>query len=621
MNIVLFSGGRGTNSITKAILENTDFVLNVIVNAYDNGKSTGLARKLLPGMLGPSDIRKNYSVALNSCGFSHLSILLEKRLLIDFRDIDSAIEHIEVELNRAEITRRQYDEINNVILKFLKYVRKEFRNIISEIPVMEWALGNLYFSGLFLARQDFNETVKDFQKLQDISNKFLVYNVTNGKNLFLHAKVANSNAYLTEEEIVENQGKLNFENILLSETESLTEEVINLNESIRPVLNPEISDLIISSNMIVYGPGTQLSSLVPTYLTQDLSLVIASNKNCEKILITNLEPDMDIPDLDLFRILEEMQKAFNIDSKSLQYLDEIVTALFVNQGVIKTEFTDEKIARFFQNSKNLNIEIRDFGDYAGKHIGSYILNLISKNSQNYLEKIRKNFITLVLYSEDKLHEKTFAEVATFIENDSKYQWEVLYACKNDNLLLKEVVSKHTSINWRRIELHTNDNVDYLDRVSVISRGDLICIFPISGEYKTNSIYKLVKPLIEEDYGLVIGSRNIRQLNLRSQIENSYYRNKFNAALSYYMGKIAGLLLVLRYNLYITDPFSQIRALKMELFQSITKNNAFEIAQLLHVRINKQYIIEVPVDSTPIEKRANINKVKLAVHTLKELLRS
>lgn len=59
LKVVLFSGGSGTQSITEAFLRHPQIALTILINAYDDGHSTGRLRRFLPGMLGPSDVRKN----------------------------------------------------------------------------------------------------------------------------------------------------------------------------------------------------------------------------------------------------------------------------------------------------------------------------------------------------------------------------------------------------------------------------------------------------------------------------------------------------------------------------------------------------------------------------------
>jgi 2-phospho-L-lactate transferase/gluconeogenesis factor (CofD/UPF0052 family) len=57
INVVLFSGGSGTHSITAAFLKQRQIALKILINAYDDGHSTGRLRRFIPSMLGPSDVR------------------------------------------------------------------------------------------------------------------------------------------------------------------------------------------------------------------------------------------------------------------------------------------------------------------------------------------------------------------------------------------------------------------------------------------------------------------------------------------------------------------------------------------------------------------------------------
>ena len=67
---MLFLQGFGKSGISKKsfyIKQKTKNIsINFVINGYDDGKSTGFLRKLVPGMLGPSDFRKNCSNLLTS---------------------------------------------------------------------------------------------------------------------------------------------------------------------------------------------------------------------------------------------------------------------------------------------------------------------------------------------------------------------------------------------------------------------------------------------------------------------------------------------------------------------------------------------------------------------------
>ena len=59
IRVVLFSGGSGTRTITEHFARHPQISLTILINCYDDGHSTGRLRKFIPGMLGPSDVRKN----------------------------------------------------------------------------------------------------------------------------------------------------------------------------------------------------------------------------------------------------------------------------------------------------------------------------------------------------------------------------------------------------------------------------------------------------------------------------------------------------------------------------------------------------------------------------------
>jgi hypothetical protein len=65
MNVVILAGGTGSQDLQKSLYSIFDETLDgvetrIIVNAYDDGLSTGTARRVMNGaILGSSDIRKN----------------------------------------------------------------------------------------------------------------------------------------------------------------------------------------------------------------------------------------------------------------------------------------------------------------------------------------------------------------------------------------------------------------------------------------------------------------------------------------------------------------------------------------------------------------------------------
>src|ERR671936_753881 len=81
LRIAVFCGGRGATSILRALLRTPGIHLTVLVNAYDDGLSTGRLRGFVPGMLGASDFRKNLArlLAMSSPVQFAIADLLEYR--------------------------------------------------------------------------------------------------------------------------------------------------------------------------------------------------------------------------------------------------------------------------------------------------------------------------------------------------------------------------------------------------------------------------------------------------------------------------------------------------------------------------------------------------------------
>ena len=60
MIITIITGGSGSTNIQTGLYKICpELSINLLINGYDDGKSTGILRKLFPNTLGISDFRKN----------------------------------------------------------------------------------------------------------------------------------------------------------------------------------------------------------------------------------------------------------------------------------------------------------------------------------------------------------------------------------------------------------------------------------------------------------------------------------------------------------------------------------------------------------------------------------
>ncbi len=169
------------------------------------------------------------------------------------------------------------------------------------------AIGNLVFAGCYLLRgRRFNDAVDDYCALLGLPTG-LIDNVTDGTNAFLVALERDRGVLVSEAEIVDAKLQNRISDVFLidrplSEDDRtalarLSKEqcVAWLEErSILMPLNPRLRERIAAADLIIYAPGTQHSSLFPSYLTKDLSRAIASNLTAIKLLVTNIQADAEI---------------------------------------------------------------------------------------------------------------------------------------------------------------------------------------------------------------------------------------------------------------------------------------------------------------------------------------
>ena len=74
-------------------------------------------------------------------------------------------------------------------------------------------MGNLFFASFFLKYKNFNLALEKFTKYFDLSGK--IFNVTDGKNLYLHSLSKTGQIFTEEEDIIENKKKYTLDELYL----------------------------------------------------------------------------------------------------------------------------------------------------------------------------------------------------------------------------------------------------------------------------------------------------------------------------------------------------------------------------------------------------------------------
>ena len=203
--IVLFCGGRGSATIIRALLRRTDVELTLIVNAFDDGLSTGALRDFIPGMLGPSDFRKNLSYLFGNYSQAQYALksLMEYRLpggaeiekLARFAGgSDTALE---------EPLAGWFAQLQPATLQRLRALAGALLRPCRgrDFDYRDCSLGNLVFAGAYLAHgEDFNAAAADVGDL--VGSRAHLLNVGTQQNRVLVGLKQDGTLLASEAEVV-----------------------------------------------------------------------------------------------------------------------------------------------------------------------------------------------------------------------------------------------------------------------------------------------------------------------------------------------------------------------------------------------------------------------------------
>jgi 2-phospho-L-lactate transferase/gluconeogenesis factor (CofD/UPF0052 family) len=314
LRVSIFCGGRGGSRLIRELLRHPGVEINALINAYDDGLSTGGLRGFIPGMLGPSDFRKNLANFLHwhSSHQYALTRLLEFRLSGDRGQIEGwrawaeGGDHVPAgllpfvhELAEAAPVVRGY------LAEFFRYQAAQDQ----PFPFADCSIGNLIFAGAYL-KNDRNFNAATSELARQFQSQVRLLNVTRGENRVLVALKEDGEILESEARIVGPQSRARIVDLFLlaeppapaklerlRQLSGIEEKREALRGLHRPAeISPEARAVLLESDLIIYSCGTQFSSLMPSYLTVGLGDAIAQSPARAKIFVTNIHHDHDIRD-------------------------------------------------------------------------------------------------------------------------------------------------------------------------------------------------------------------------------------------------------------------------------------------------------------------------------------
>jgi len=632
LSVVLFSGGSGTQSITEAFLKHPQISLTILINAYDDGHSTGRLRRFIPGMLGPSDIRKNINRLMPQSDQRHraLRFLSDHRLPVGMphaqgMDFLQRIAHAawaaqspELAAEFDQLSLKQARTFAGFFQRFFEYAAHQAA-VGNRFDFTDCALGNILFAGCYLEEQrDFNRTVDAFARFYEIEARLL--NITRGENLYLIARKQDGGVLWSEAEIVSAQNPSKIDDIFLID-EQLYRSALEsappagaLDDFIAgaarlPCINPEANQALESADVIVYGPGTQHSSLFPSYITRGVAEAILRNHSADKILISNIRRDFDMQEEDAGDLARKFLSALSRKGEvAIHWKDAVTHSFFQNQdgrgepsqhhGVASYIPFDAATFTFPMES----VMLRDWEDQEGRHAGGFVLDELQQIVQARIDIVLKPFRHLVsivvpALNEERSIEETLKRLMALDFQMFELGKEIIFVDGGSTDRTFEIARSVRNVKAYRLDQPTGRGAALRTGIDK-ARGDIIVFFPADLEYQEKDIYPVVLSIARSNFSAVFGTRAVKCTDLSGRLKSIYGKSRGLYLVSKYGGMLLSTATLFLYNRYVTDTLTSVKGFDARLLRSLNlQSDGMNLDTEIVAKLCRRghYILEIPVD--------------------------
>ncbi len=583
---MLFSGGRGSGALTTQLVTNPRIALTLVINGYDDGASTGEVRRFLGDALGPSDFRKNASRLARLLGGRPASLIDVLDLRLDAGLTDRATgERVARAVAGEPAADSRLDALRAACAALPATARAEvadrLQRFASELAASpapfsfaDCSVGNLVFAGCFLrCGRAFNRAVDDYCGLLGLPPG-LIENVTDGTNAFLVALDTDGRLLGSEEEIVDATHQNHIDDIFLNaaaptpadleqwQTMDRADVARVLTERTVPLgLNRRVARAIAEADLIVYAPGTQHSSLFPSYLTPGLSRALASNLMAIKLLVTNIQADaeitgssaVDIVDRAMFYLKEKGRLSIATPCLITHYLlndpgEATSTSAYVPLGRLES-LEDPRLVRV------ANFEEARTGRHdATKILGPFVETFLARWTAS-----RK--VAVILY-EASTTNKVVQTVLEMVRGGVRELPVDLTVFHDGPAEVDAAFAESLGFPIRLVSGSEAERDRACRAILQQESFDYVILFESSGMYNGEDIATLASHLNPGRLDAVWGSRRLSVRDIHESYRLEYHQRTLLGLVSYAGSHALSLLYLALFGRYVSDTLSAARAVRV-----------------------------------------------------------
>ena len=578
--VALFCGGRGSSTIIRELLRWPQVELRLLVNAYDDGLSTGALRRFIPDMLGPSDFRKNLSTLLDLHSNQQYALqqFLEYRMPDDFGEAEATrlAAYVRNPSDPASLPGRLpelflglgntqlADRLNGYLVRFFEF----YGQSAGKLEFKDCSLGNLVFAGAYLESDgNFNASVRSLAGICGAQAELV--NVTNGESRTLVALKQDGEVLDCESKIVGPQSGSPIEAIYFT-TSGLSAEQMKeldgkrvedkrrlLSSWEKPVtLSADAAGALKDADVIVFGPGTQFSSLLPSYRTIGFADAIRANRRAPRVFVGNLDADHDIQSLTLTDLIDKSLELMGDSKNETGLLTHILynaaseeRAGGVRPGAISPDDTylNARVVRGdFENPVKNNV-----------HSGYSVVKSLFAIRDARTDRRQKESLDIYI---DLLDRSRSTE--TMLQEFLELPWQQTF--RGVKLMLNHMERPANLKLPQHMQVEAIENSGLFSEIDALlswlrhSDSQYLLTVAGDGEYRLRDALLAIETLKASVFGVVHGSRTQSRGQFQSSLKSAYGESKTLFALSWIGGYVFSLLVGLVCKSIFSDPLTGFR---------------------------------------------------------------
>jgi dolichol-phosphate mannosyltransferase len=377
-------------------------------------------------------------------------------------------------------------------------------------------------------------------------------------------------------------------------------------------LNAHAAQALAEADVIVYGPGTQHSSLFPSYMTEGVAEAIAANTRADKIFVSNIHRDFDIQEDDANDLARKLLHAFSRNGRTeVSWLD-VVSHFFVQRADDDT-LSQAKYVPFDEKRFSFPLETvkaRDWESQEGRHSGGYVLDelhqIVQAKIDVELERLHHMVsIVIPVLNEAPTLEQVLKSVSALDFQAFGLTKEIIVVdgCSTDRSA--EIARSVASVRVYQLDKRLGRGAALRLGLQK-ARGNIVVFFPGDGEYRPEDLYAIVDALVKSKFHAVFGTRAIKCTNLSETLKQIYENNWLLYVTSKYGGILLSVLTLLLYNRYVSDVLTSIKAFDAHLLRSLGLHcNGIDLETEIVAKLSRrrEYMFELPVDYKPRNRSA------------------